>query len=89
MRELEDLETGASKGHHVLGEHRGLGDGRDIVVSKVEDGTGPPSHRLTFREIPGRNAGGTDARDVIAVGHRHGNSTRTARSRTPSMGRSR
>ncbi|WP_157979745.1 hypothetical protein [Kribbella monticola] len=73
LRELQDLETGSSKGHHVLGAHRGLGDGRDIVVSKVGDGTGTPSHRLTFREIPGRNAGGTDARDVIAIGPRHGN----------------
>lgn len=71
LRELQDLETGASKGHHVLGAHRGLGDGRDIVVSKIGDGTGKPSHRLTFREIPGRNAGGTDARDVIAIGARH------------------
>jgi hypothetical protein len=73
LRELQDLETGSSKGHHVLGAHRGLGDGRDIVVSKVGDGTGKPNHRLTFREIPGRNAGGTDARDVIAIGARHGN----------------
>lgn len=73
LRELQDLETGASKGHHVLGAHKGLGDGRDVVVSKIGDGTGKPSHRLTFREIPGRNAGGTDARDVIAIGARHGN----------------
>ncbi|GAB3812143.1 hypothetical protein [Kribbella italica] len=72
LRELQDLETGASKGHHVLGAHRGIGDGRDIVVSKIGDGTGKPNHRLTFREIPGRNAGGTDARDVIAIGARHG-----------------
>ncbi|GAA1550128.1 hypothetical protein [Kribbella lupini] len=72
LRELQDLESGASKGHHVLGAHRGIGDGRDIVVSKIGDGTGKPSHRLTFREIPGRNAGGTDARDVIAIGARHG-----------------
>jgi hypothetical protein len=73
LRELQDLETGSSKGHHVLGAHRGLGDGRDIVVSKIGDGTGKPNNRLTFREIPGRNAGGTDARDVIAIGARHGN----------------
>jgi len=73
LLELQDLETGSSKGHHVLGAHRGLGDGRDIVVSKVGDGTGKPNHRMTFREIPGRNAGGTDARDVIAIGARHGN----------------
>ncbi len=72
LRELQDLETGSSKGHHVLGAHRGLGDGRDIVVSKIGDGTGKPNNRLTFREIPGRNAGGTDARDVIAIGARHG-----------------
>jgi hypothetical protein len=72
LKELQDLETGASKGHHVLGAHRGLGDGRDIVVSKIGDGTGKPNTRLTFREIPGRNAGGTDARDVIAIGARHG-----------------
>ncbi|MFI7068542.1 hypothetical protein ACIBL3_46670 [Kribbella sp. NPDC050124] len=72
LRELQDLETGSSKGHHVLGAHRGLGDGRDIVVSKIGDGTGKPNHRLTFREIPGRNAGGTDARDVITIGPRHG-----------------
>ncbi|MGW6281702.1 hypothetical protein [Kribbella sp. NPDC055071] len=72
LRELQDLETGASNGHHVLGAHRGLGDGRDVVVCKIGDGTGKPNNRLTFREVPGRNAGGTDARDVIAIGARHG-----------------
>jgi hypothetical protein len=61
MKEIQDLRSGASNGHHVLGEHKGLGDGRDVVVSKIGDGTGKPSHRLTFREIPGRNAGGTNA----------------------------
>ena len=55
LREIQDLETGASNGHHVLGAHRGLGDGRDIVVSKIGDGTGKPNTRLTFREIRGRS----------------------------------
>ncbi|TWD84558.1 hypothetical protein FB561_5751 [Kribbella amoyensis] len=43
LRELQDLETGTSNGHHVLGAHNGIGDGRDIVVSKVGDGTGKPT----------------------------------------------
>ncbi len=88
LRELRDLETGASKGHHVLGAHRGIGDGRDIVVSKIGDGTGKPSHRLTFREIPGRNAGGTDARDVIALGARHGSDNNVYQQTAMRLGRS-
>lgn len=70
-RELEDLQTGKSNGHHVLGNHKGLGDGRDTIVSKIDDGTGA-NLRLTMREIPGRNANGKDARDVIAIAPRHG-----------------
>jgi hypothetical protein len=71
MRELEDLGTGKSNGHHVLGNHKGLGGGRDTIVSKIDDGTGA-NLRLTMREIPARNAGGKDARDVIAIAPRHG-----------------
>ncbi|MGC4940794.1 hypothetical protein [Kribbella sp. DT2] len=88
LRELQDLETGSSKGHHVLGAHRGIGDGRDIVVSKVGDGTGKPNHRLTFREIPGRNAGGKDARDVIAIGARHGTEHNAYQQTAMRLGRS-
>lgn len=88
LRELQDLETGSSKGHHVLGAHRGLGDGRDIVVSKIGDGTGKPNHRLTFREIPGRNAGGTDARDVIAIGPRHAGENNAYEQTAMRLGRS-
>lgn len=88
LRELQDLESGASKGHHVLGVHRGLGDGRDIVVSKIGDGTGQPNHRLTFREIPGRNAGGKDARDVIAIGPRHAGENNAYQQTAMRLGRS-
>jgi hypothetical protein len=72
LREIHKLEAGTSNGHHVLGHHLGRGDGRDTVVSKVSSGPGPATHRLTFREIPARNASGKNARDVIAVAPRHG-----------------
>jgi len=88
LRELQDLETGASNGHHVLGAHRGLGDGRDIVVCKIGDGTGKPNTRLTFREVPGRNAGGKDARDVIAIGPRHADENNAYQQTAMRLGRS-
>ena len=73
LREIQRLEDGTSNGHHVLGQAIGFGDGRDVAASKISSGPGKPTDRLTFREIPARNAGGQlNARELLAVGPRHG-----------------
>jgi hypothetical protein len=74
LREMADLASGASDGHHVLGYEAGKGDLRDCVSSKLQsDLQQKADHRLTFREIPAMNlAGDLNGRELLAVQPRHG-----------------
>jgi hypothetical protein len=74
LREMADLASGASDGHHVLGYEAGKGDLRDCVSSKLQsDPQQKADHRLTFREIPAMNLeGDLNGRELLAVLPRHG-----------------
>jgi hypothetical protein len=74
FREMSDLMSGASNGHHVLGYEAGKGDLRDCVASKLQsDPQHRADHRLTFREIPAMNlAGDLNGRELLAIQPRHG-----------------
>ena len=81
LREIDRLRTGASNGHHALGQSKGFGDGRDAVASRIWCGPQMPTDRLIFREIPARNTDGAfDARELLVIGPRRGqdNAYRTA-----------
>ena len=73
LREMTDLASGASDGHHVLGYEPGKGDLRDCVASKLQsDPHQKADHRLTFREIPAMNLQGSlNGRELLAVQPRH------------------
>jgi hypothetical protein len=75
VREMSDLISGASDGHHVLGYEAGKGDLRDCVASKLQsDPQRKADHRLTFREIPAMNLeGDLNGRELLAILPRHGN----------------
>ncbi|GAA1620516.1 hypothetical protein GCM10009744_04170 [Kribbella alba] len=74
VREMSDLMSGRSDGHHVLGYEAGEGDLRDCVSSKLQsDPQQKADHRLTFREIPAMNLEGPlNGRELLAVRPRHG-----------------
>jgi len=74
LREMSDLMSGRSDGHHVLGYEAGKGDLRDCVASKLQaDPQRRAEHRLTFREIPAMNLDGDrNGRELLAVHPRHG-----------------
>jgi hypothetical protein len=74
LREMADLASGTSDGHHVLGYEAGKGDLRDCVASQLQsDPQQKADHRLTFREIPAMNlAGNLNGRELLAVQPRHG-----------------
>jgi len=74
LREIRDLRTGRSDGHHVLGYEEGKGDLRDCVASKLQSHPEQKAdHRLTFREIPALNVGGElNGRELLAVQPRQG-----------------
>jgi hypothetical protein len=75
VREMSDLMSGKSDGHHVLGHGAGQGDLRDCVASKLQsDPQHKADHRLTFREIPAMNLeGDLNGRELLAIQPRHGN----------------
>ncbi len=73
LRQIEQLNSGATDGHHALGYEAGKGDLRDCVVGYVRsDPEQKADYRLVFREI-GPGAGGQlPRRELLAIKPRRG-----------------
>ncbi|MFI7067603.1 hypothetical protein ACIBL3_41865 [Kribbella sp. NPDC050124] len=73
LRQIEQLSTGATDGHHALGYEPGKGDLRDCVVGYVQsDPERKADYRLVFREIASAESGDLPRRELLAVRPRHG-----------------
>ncbi|WP_328522274.1 hypothetical protein [Kribbella sp. NBC_00359] len=73
VREMVDLASGNSNGHHPLGFESGKGDLRDCVTAYLQsDPQRPADFRLVFREIGAATPGELPRRELLAVRARYG-----------------
>lgn len=73
VREMLDLASGKSIGHHALGYDAGKGDLRDCVTAYLQsDPQRSADYRLVFREIGAEKPGGLPRRELLAVKPRQG-----------------
>jgi hypothetical protein len=73
LRQIEQLSSGKTDGHHALGYEAGKGDLRDCVVAYVQsDPERRPDYRLVFREIGPAAPGELPRRELLAIKPRQG-----------------
>ncbi|MEJ1110820.1 MULTISPECIES: hypothetical protein [unclassified Kribbella] len=73
LRQIEQLSSGNTDGHHVLGYEAGKGDLRDCVVGYVQsDPEQKADYRLVFREIGPDAPGDLPRRELLAIKPRRG-----------------
>ncbi|TCO35663.1 hypothetical protein EV652_101548 [Kribbella steppae] len=73
LRQIEQLSSGSTDGHHALGYEAGKGDLRDCVVGYVQsDPEQKADYRLVFREIGPGAPGELPRRELLAIKPRHG-----------------
>ncbi|MFG1812348.1 hypothetical protein ACGFIF_01165 [Kribbella sp. NPDC049174] len=73
LRQIDQLSSGSTVGHHALGYEPGKGDLRDCVVGYVQsDPEQKPDHRLVFREIGPGAPGELPRRELLAIKPRQG-----------------
>lgn len=73
VRQMKDLMSGKTDGHHALGYESGKGDLRDCVTSYLQsDPQAKADHRMVFREIGPGGPGQLPRRELLAVKPRQG-----------------